>query len=192
MNLIKSGNLYNLEEPNQQNSPNQPHKQQKMTKEYFTDLAKYNRWANEKIISWCQAIDDEQWNQEIVSSFPRIAATVLHIVGAEQIWAERLQNVKNPDWLPSTFIGDKDDTIAAWRKSSDLLIQFTEIMHPERLLENQYYKRINGEEFTQPVYEILSHVFNHSTYHRGQIVTMLRQVGFEDVSSTDLLNYYRK
>ncbi len=163
-----------------------------MTKEYFTDLAKYNRWANEKIISWCLAIDDSQWNQEIVSSFSSISKTVLHIVGAEQIWAERLENVENPVWLPAVFEGDKGDTIAAWRRSSDLLIQFTEMMQPSQLLENQSFKRINGEEFTQPVYEILSHVLNHSTYHRGQLVTMLRQVGFTDVSATDLLPYYTK
>jgi uncharacterized damage-inducible protein DinB len=162
-----------------------------MTKEYFTALAKYNRWANDKVISWCQAIDDHQWNQKIVSSFSSISETVLHVVGAEKIWCERLEDNVNTVWLPSVFTGGKDDAIAAWQSSSLSLIEFTEGMAPQRLEDKLFYKRINGEAFTQPVFEVLSHVFNHSTYHRGQIVTMLRQVGFTDVSSTDLSLFYR-
>jgi len=163
-----------------------------MTKEYFLDLAKYNQWANEKFIHWAKPINAAQWDKELVSSFPSIAQTVIHIIGAEMIWHDRLLNIPNPVWLPLNFKGDKNTTLDVWRKSSELLINFIENINSEHILFKQSYKRINGEAFTQPVYEILSHVFNHSTYHRGQLVTLFRQVGFTDVTSTDLLLYYRK
>ena len=53
-----------------------------------------------------------------------------------------------------------------------------------------HYTRLNGESYTQPVYKVLAHIFNHSTYHRGQLVTQLRQLGFEDITSTDLTTFY--
>ena len=163
-----------------------------MTPQYFSDIAKYNQWANTKVIGWMDQLTDEQWNQSLVSSFPSIAETVLHIVAAEQVWCDRLEKKENPIWLPDTFIGDRNSILRLWENSSQILIDFIVKIHEDHLQSPIHYKRINGEAFTQPVYEILSHVFNHSTYHRGQLVTMLRQVGFIDVSSMDLLLYYRK
>ena len=163
-----------------------------MTQQYFLDIAKYNQWANTKAIEWLNSLTDDQWTQPLVSSFPSIAETVLHIVAAEQVWYERLMNIENPSWLPFTFKGDRLDTLRLWENSSQLLVDFIANIQDVHLASLQHYKRINGEAFTQPVYEILSHVLNHSTYHRGQLVTMLRQVGFIAVSSTDLLLYYRK
>ena len=60
------------------------------------------------------------------------------------------------------------------------------------LEKNLDFKRLNGDAYSMPYYELIAHVFNHSTYHRGQLVTMLRQVGFDKVESTDMLAYFRK
>jgi uncharacterized damage-inducible protein DinB len=162
-----------------------------MTVQYFTEIAKYNQWANQKFIDWMLVLSDGPWNQPLISSFPSIAETVLHIVGAEKVWYDRLMKVENPVWLPFTFKGGKAETLDSWKHSSGLLIEHIEHLTDENLSEMIAYKRINGEAFSQPVFEILSHVFNHSTYHRGQLVTLLRQVGFTDISSTDLLQYYK-
>jgi uncharacterized damage-inducible protein DinB len=163
-----------------------------MTVQYFTEIAKYNQWANQKFIDWMLALSDEQWNQPLVSSFPSIAETVLHIAGAEKVWYDRLIKVENPVWLPFTFKGGKAETLDIWKQSSDLLNEYVDQLTNENLSDMIAYKRINGEAFLLPVFEILSHVFNHSTYHRGQLVTLLRQVGFSDVGSTDQLLYFRE
>ena len=126
-----------------------------------------------------------------MSRFTYIADTVLHIVGDEQVWHDRLIKVENPIWLPANFKGGKAEALDAWNQSSKLLVDYTQSLSNESLDQIIPYKRINGEALSQPVFEILAHVFNHSTYHRGQLVTMLRQVGFEDVSSTDLALFYR-
>ncbi|HRI20565.1 MAG TPA: DinB family protein, partial [Panacibacter sp.] len=53
------------------------------------------------------------------------------------------------------------------------------------------FKRLNGDAYSMPHYQLFAHVLNHSTYHRGQLTTMMRQVGFTKVGSTDLLGFYR-
>lgn len=161
-------------------------------KAYFKELAQYNLWANQKISAWCHQISEEQWKMPLVSSFNSLAETVLHILGAEDVWYQRMKKVENPVWLPFEFKGSKESMLDLWLATSQQLIDFTNDIEADQLNEMLDYKRINGEAFSQPYREVLAHVFNHSTYHRGQIITLLRQLGFNDVSSTDLLLYYRK
>ena len=163
-----------------------------MKKDYFIQLADYNIWANNIVHSWFEKITDEQWEQPIVSSFESISATALHIARAETIWLERLNNVSSPVWLPAGFNDVKKETIVIWKKASQNLKSFIENFDETKMQTNLIFKRINGEAIEQPHYQIFSHVFNHSTYHRGQIVTMLRQVGFTGVSSTDMSGFFRK
>ena len=53
------------------------------------------------------------------------------------------------------------------------------------------YRNFKGEDHASPLWQLMRHMVNHSTYHRGQITTMLRQLGHEAVS-TDLVVYYRQ
>jgi uncharacterized damage-inducible protein DinB len=165
-----------------------------MTKSYFIQLAGYNVWANNIFCSWFEKISDEQWTQEVVSSFNSIQATTLHIAGAEHIWLQRMVKEKqeNHVWLPSVFTGSKDEHIALWKKTSSALKDFVESFDENNLQKNLDFKRLNGDAYSMPYYELLPHIFNHSTYHRGQLVTMLRQVGFTDVEATDMLGFFRK
>ena len=165
-----------------------------MTKTYFTEVANYNIWANNIVFSWLEKISDEQWTQHVVSSFNSIQETVLHVIGAETMWLMRLtkEPVENQVWLPNTFKGTKDEHIVLWKKSSLGLKDFVEGFDENEMQTRLDFKRLNGEPYSMPYFELLAHVFNHSTYHRGQLVTMLRQVGFTDVGSTDMLGYFRK
>jgi len=163
-----------------------------MTKNYFIQLTDYNIWANNMVHSWFDKITDEQWTRPLVSSFNSIGETALHIAGAETIWLERLNNIAEPVWLPAVFKGSKKEILEVWDKASQNLKSFVENFDESKLQTNLSFKRINGETYEMPHYEIFSHVFNHSTYHRGQIITLLRQVGFTDVGSTDMLRFFRK
>jgi uncharacterized damage-inducible protein DinB len=160
-----------------------------MSKQYFTELAEYNIWANNIVISWLQQIDETQWQQPIVSSFKSIEQTVLHIVSAEYAWYLRMSN-KEFKWIGNEFKGSKEELIQQWKNASDSLEEFVKNMEEEKLEHSLTFTRLNGEVNTKQFYQMIAHVFNHSTYHRGQIVTMLRQVGFEKISSTDLLGFY--
>jgi uncharacterized damage-inducible protein DinB len=163
-----------------------------MTKNYFIELADYNIWANDIVHSWLDKITDEQWEQPIVSSFDSIAATALHIAGAETIWLDRLNNTAAPVWLPTIFKGSKKEALDVWNKASANLKSFVADFDETKLQINLSFKRLNGDAYEMPHYQAFAHMFNHSSYHRGQLVTMLRQAGFTDISSTDILRYFRK
>jgi uncharacterized damage-inducible protein DinB len=137
-------------------------------------------------------VSDEQWNRYIVSSFNSIGETVLHIVSAESIWLERLNRVESPVWLQSTFKGTKAETTALWKKTSAGLKKFFDEFNESAIMDKLVFKRLNGDRYEMPHYQVLAHIFNHSTYHRGQLVTMLRQVGFTNVGATDMLGFFRK
>ena len=160
-----------------------------MTKEYFITLADYNCWANEIVHSWFEKINDAQWQQEIVSSFPSLSATALHTAGAETIWLDRLNRDEMPRWLPNIIQGAKAEVVEAWIASSRGLKRFIENFDASKLSDIVSFKRPDGNTYHLKHHQILAHVFNHSTYHRGQIVTMLRQVGFKEVHSIDMSTY---
>jgi uncharacterized damage-inducible protein DinB len=162
-----------------------------MTKPYFIQLADYNCWANNIVCNWLSQISDAQWQQPVVSSFGSIQATVLHVICAEHIWVGRMAQSANLDWLPASYKGSREQHIELWKNTAQRLKDFVTGIDENRLQLNFTFKRVSGEENTMPYYQTLAHVFNHSSYHRGQLVTMLRQVGFTGVQSTDLLNYYR-
>lgn len=161
-----------------------------MTKEYFIMMANYNIWANDIVHSWFDKISNEQWEQPIVSSFKSLAETSVHTAGAEKIWLDRLNKVEAPVFLSSVFKGSKHDAIDIWRKTSNSLRSFVENFDETKLKDNVSFIRPDGNTYELQHYQIFAHVFNHSTYHRGQIVTMLRQTGFINVHSIDLSTYF--
>ena len=163
-----------------------------MTKAYFIELAEYNIWANNIVLSWLDKIMDEQWEMHVVSSFNSIAETVLHITSAETVWIERLNKAESPVCLQTSFKGTRKDLIELWKKASAELKKYLESFNESAMMEKLVFKRLNGDRYEMPHYQVFAHIFNHSTYHRGQLVTMLRQVGFTDVGSTDMLGFFRK
>jgi uncharacterized damage-inducible protein DinB len=161
-----------------------------MTKQYFITLAEYNNWANDIVHSWFDKINDEQWDQVIASSFPSLSATALHTAGAETVWLDRLNRVPEPRWLPNILKGGKEEVKTAWKNSSASLKAFIEDFDETKLEDSVSFKRPDGNTYQLQHYQIFAHVFNHSTYHRGQIVTMLRQAGFTSVHSIDVSTYF--
>ena len=162
-----------------------------MNKRFFLELANYNIWANNKMISWLNGITDVQFKQSIESSFGSIAGLALHVASAEKIWLERLHENPAPTWLASGFKGDREALIIIWKQASENIKTYIENFDENNLQHTVKFKRIDGEQFELPFYQIFSHVLNHSTFHRGQFITLLRQVGFTNISGTDLLDFHK-
>src|SRR5688572_15649427 len=129
-----------------------------MTKNYFIELADYNIWANDIVHSWLDKITDEQWEQPIVSSFDSIAATALHIAGAETIWLDRLNNTAAPVWLPTIFKGSKKEALDVWNKASTNLKSFVADFDETKLQINLSFKRLNGDAYEMPHYQAFAHM----------------------------------
>lgn len=161
-----------------------------MNLSYFQELANYNRWANHVVSSWLATLTEEQWKATVISSFNSVEATTIHIIGAEKIWLERLQLMTQMSWLPAHFQGNCAEALEIWQGASAGLESYVQLLKHTDLDAPLHYTRLNGEAYTQPIYKVLAHIFNHSSYHRGQLVTQLRQLGFEGVTTTDLLSFY--
>ncbi len=162
-----------------------------MTKQYVNELAEYNCWANEQICTWLQAISETQWHQTVVSSFNSIAETCLHIASAEHAWTLRIVD-KPAEWLATNFNGDKNALIKKWKEVSTQLKEVVHQFDENKLQSILHFTRLNGDKHDLAFNKVFAHVFNHSTYHRGQLVTLFRQVGFTNIQSTDLTSFYLK
>jgi uncharacterized damage-inducible protein DinB len=151
----------------------------------------YNEWANARLVGVMAGLDERQLTAPLVSSYPTVLATFGHIVAAEWIWLSRLQGTSPtafPEWLTDasfSLLRAKLEEVEADRRG--LLLEFAQ----ERLNQDLNYHLLSGEAHATRTLDVLLHVVNHSTYHRGQLTTMLRQVGATPVS-TDLILFKRE
>ena len=158
-------------------------------KDYFVQLTSYNAWANENAINWLLEINDRQWLQVVSSSFNSVRQTALHITSAERIWTEFWQDAPNPGFLSAEFSGNKEDLIQIWKRASTDINTLVEHWPESEWLRQIKFQTPRGKAMSVPFRDTVAHVVNHSTYHRGQLVNVLRQVGFTNFSSTDLANF---
>ena len=161
-------------------------------KKIILQYAAYNVWANQVIADCVTNLSEEQLNKEVNSSFNSVYKTFLHLWDVESVWWQRMKMVENVVWPGINFKG------SARELANNLLQQSKQwkewVDHAtETMLEHEFiYKNSKREQFKQPIYEVLQHLFNHQTFHRGQLITMLRQVGVEKLPSTDLITFMRK
>lgn len=155
-------------------------------KELLQQMARYNIWANKQFIDILLKTDDKILDKEITSSFPSIRTTVYHMWSAEDIWQQRLLLVEQPVWAQSVFEGSFGDAVEKWRQVSQGLADFVDKQYNDESFTHvlQYYN-LKKVSIKMPVYKVLMHVFNHTTYHRGQLVTMMRQAGIKKIPGTD-------
>lgn len=154
------------------------------------ELYAYNRWANDLILDAVEDLSASELSRDLGSSFPSIRATIVHLLGAEWVWVARWQGL-SPSSAPDEW-GDASigELRAAWREVEDSQEAFLESLGDADLDRIVAYARMSGDTVRSPVRQMLRHVVNHATYHRGQVVTMLRQLG-RPAPSTDLITYYR-
>ena len=155
------------------------------------ELFAYNRWANHRILDAAAKLSAEALDRDLGSSFPSVRATLAHILGSEWLWLCRWKGT-SPTGVPDTWdLSTLDGIRARWAEVEREQQEFIDALGEEDLRRAVSYRNLKGEPFTNTMAQMLRHVVNHSTYHRGQVITMLRQLGAETVS-TDLIAYYRE
>ena len=163
-----------------------------MIKPIFQDFAIYNHWANNKLLNRFKEETNEILTAKQENSFPSILKTWLHIWDAQVIWLARLQG-ESLGFFPSQKM-DVDPRIIF----DEIPAQSAEFSHfitqqPEEFFSSTItYSKLSGEVFQGKPQEMIHHCFNHSTYHRGQIITMAKNLKLEDLPSTDYIFYLRE
>ena len=160
-------------------------------KQLLKQYAAYNLWANQKMTEMILPLSEEQLQQEIISSFTSIYKTVLHAWGAEYIWYVRMLRLPQENLLPLRFQGTASELCDQIIQQSARWNEWMKTVNEDELLKNLDYTNLAGEAFRQPIYLLVQHVFNHNTFHRGQLITMLRQVGVTSIASTDFTTFTR-
>jgi uncharacterized damage-inducible protein DinB len=162
-----------------------------MTPEEMKTLYDYNAWANRREMEAASALTNEQFTKQLGSSFSSVRDTLAHILGAEWVWLERFQG-RSPGSLPDgSHYADVASLRAAWTELEGRLLKFVGGLKQEDLNRVMEYKTLKFGTYSNPLWQSMQHVVNHGTYHRGQITTMLRQLGAQPIL-TDLMHFYRE
>jgi uncharacterized damage-inducible protein DinB len=154
------------------------------------ELYAFNRWANDRIIAACQALPPVALGRDLQTSFGSVLGTLAHIAKAEWIWLERW-NGRSPLAPPAWNTDDAAALARHWRAVQQAQRSFLDGLTSDALDADVAYRNLEGEAFVAPLWQLMRHMVNHSTYHRGQIVTLLRQLGAQ-APATDLVLYYRE
>lgn len=160
-------------------------------KEILQQLSLYSIWANRKIIDTILTAPEEKWTMPLSSSFSSLEATLLHIWDAESIWWQRLKLEEFVVPPSVNFSGGTPEICRALLQQQELWKNWIDQASIPALEHVFAYQNSRREQFKQPVYQVLFHLFNHATYHRGQLVTMLRQAGITKIPQTDFIHWTR-
>lgn len=150
---------------------------------------RYNRWANERTFDTVAALPEEPFRRDLGSSFPSVQRTLVHILAAEWIWLRRWKGTSPADMPADWQTLDLNGIRAEWSRVDEERNGWLRSLSTADLDRTIAYSNIEGEPFERPLWQMLRHVVNHSTYHRGQITTLLRQLG-TPATTTDFIYFF--
>lgn len=156
-------------------------------KKIMSNFADYNLWVNQQFVNWLSPKPDELLQAEVQSSFPTIMKTIDHIWSTEEYWFSVISENSLAEKKPESELS-KEEIFEGLLSSSTRLKHLINSLSEEDLMKEV---KITNPWFEceLPISEYLIQVINHGTYHRGQIVTMGRNIGITDASNTDY-NFY--
>ena len=161
-------------------------------KELLLQYAAYHVWANGLLTDAIEQLDPELQNKDVPSSFPSLFKTILHVWDAESIWWQRMK-------LQERIIRPSDNFNGDFKELSQQLLYQNKQWYDwinnaqEHMLQHVFlYQNSKREQFKQPLFQMLLHLFNHGTYHRGQLVNIMRQLNVAKIPATDFIIWSRK
>jgi uncharacterized damage-inducible protein DinB len=154
-------------------------------KEILEHYADYDRWANERFVERLEREPEAVLDRQVSSSFPSLRATILHIRDAENTWWGRITGTT------VSWPAEASNNIDGLLKYSERLQELVKSCSEAELRREFTYADLRGNEHTQPVWQALMHCLNHSTQHRGQLITMMRSLGLAEIPANDLVVYQR-
>jgi uncharacterized damage-inducible protein DinB len=163
-----------------------------MDQAYFRMFARYNHWANARLYAAAGKLPAEEYLKQRPAFFKSIHGTLNHLLVADRIWLGRiLEGQAPPLKLDQILYGDFVALEVARRAEDQRFVHAIESMAPDRFRSTFEYRNTRGERFVQPMREVLAHVFNHQTHHRGQVHDQLSQTSVPP-PELDLIYFLRE
>ena len=162
-----------------------------MNVEDFRLLYDYNAWADHRTLDACAALSSEQFTRDMGSSFRSVRDTLLHIMQVEWLWLERWHGRSPTSFAPNANTPMSNPFApAGWRLNATCSIT-SRRSRPRKSQRVVPAQTTAGVPQAAPLWQMLQHLVNHGTYHRGQVATMLRQLGAKP-TAIDLILFYRE
>jgi len=151
----------------------------------------YHYWARDRLLDAVATLTPEQYTRDLGSSFKSVRETVTHVYAAEWAWHERWQGRSPTALLPADQFPDLAALRNAWAELEVKMRDFIAAIGEQGTSRVIEYKLLSGQAGASPLWQMLQHVVNHASYHRGQVTTMLRQMGTPPAKPMDMIAYYR-
>lgn len=157
-------------------------------KELTIQLFKYHVWANSRMVQHLKVLPKEIFTNQVDSVFPTISYAFGHIIAVDELWYLRMKKESLKQMVPKLFltIEEVEGTCTGLYQEIDEFLENTGDVEQVVI-----YKNTEGDVFNNSIFEIVQHIVNHGTYHRGNIAAMIRQMGYEGIG-TDYIYYLRK
>ena len=171
----------------------------------YQALARYNTWMNERLYALCATLPDEMRKEDRGAFFRSIHGTLNHLLLTDRAWLGRftrdagLATSLDGSGKPIAYTGKLDQELYAdfallrrERAKTDSAIEaWVAGLTAERIATPFSYRSSAGRQWDHPLWWAVTHFFNHQTHHRGQLTTLLMQLG-HDPGVTDLVALLRE
>lgn len=149
----------------------------------------YTAWASQRLVQAASHLSNEELTRDFKSANHNVLGTLVHVFAADRLWLARVENATYPE-----FVTEADHNLAVLQNDWPLLYgrwkQWAAGISEEKAAAAISYSDLKGRPWTQPLWQLVLHVVNHGTHHRGQVSGFLRALG-RTPPSVDLVNYYR-
>ncbi len=162
-----------------------------MTVQECTYLFAFNAWASNTMFDAIEAMPEADVFKDLKTSHGSIHNTMVHLVGAEQIWLSRWNGTPASNYLNAADVPTLRAVRDVWSTVGKDSARFVAALTDSKLLERFEMKTLKGEGSKQIYWQAMLHVIDHSTYHRGQVVAMMRQLGVVP-PSTGMIRFFRE
>lgn len=160
----------------------------------FSDIGgvhlRYHRWATNQVLQETTPLPSEQLVKDLEGSFHSIYETLVHLFQADSIWLDRLKERPTGALAEYPAPGCTFELRDAWLGVLDNMVDWAEGLTEADWSRERSYKTLAGVPYNTPLWQMVLHIVNHGSHHRGQITSMLRQLGIKPVS-LDLIGFYR-
>src|SRR3954468_9559021 len=162
-----------------------------MTLQDLQTLLDYHYWARDRLLDAVAALSPEQYQRDLGNSFKSVRETVTHVYAAEWAWYERWQGRSPSTLVPPDLFPDLAALRRGWSELETKMRDYVGGLGEQDTARVIEYKLLSGAPGASPLWQMLQHVVNHASYHRGQVTTMLRQMGAPTAKPMDMIAYYR-
>ena len=153
-------------------------------------LLDYNYWARDRMYEGLQPLTAEQAGRDLGGSFASIHDTVVHLYAAEVVWYARWHGT-SPALLTGDAFADLAAVRRAWLEHELKMRAFVDELGEAGMGRVFEFKMFSGQATASPFWQMLQHIVNHGSYHRGQVTSKLRQLGAQPAKSLDMIAFYR-